>query len=89
MLDKQVNELENAIVRWHKDSAASQTLAQLPGIGPITASVLVASIGNAKNHYLRNYLGWRRMLERYGKGVNIKACLYEALGHPMQHVIRT
>ncbi len=49
MLDKQVNELEDAIVRWHKDSAASQTLAQLPGIGPITASALVASIGNAKN----------------------------------------
>jgi hypothetical protein len=40
-------------------------------------------------HYLRNYLGWRRMLERYGKGVNIKACLHEALGHPMQHVIGT
>ncbi|WP_270829256.1 IS110 family transposase [Aeromonas sp. QDB20] len=49
MLDMQVNELGDAIVRWHKDSAASQTLAQLPGIGPITASALVASIGNAKN----------------------------------------
>lgn len=49
MLDKQVNELEDSIVRWHKDSAASQTLTQLPGIGPITASALVASIGNAKN----------------------------------------
>ncbi|MFM5627372.1 IS1595 family transposase, partial [Aeromonas veronii] len=40
-------------------------------------------------HYLKNYLGWRRMLERYGKGVNIKACLHEALGRPMQHVIGT
>jgi transposase len=48
-LDKQVNELEEAIVRRHKDSTASQTLAQLPGIGPITASALVASIGNARN----------------------------------------
>ena len=48
-LDKQVNELEEAIVRWHRDSAASQTLAQLPGIGPITASALVASIGNARD----------------------------------------
>lgn len=47
-LDKQVNELEDAIIRWHKDSAASQTLAQLLGIDPITASALVASIGNAK-----------------------------------------
>jgi len=48
-LDKQVNELEEAIVRWHQDSAVSQKLAQLPGIGPITASALVASIGDAKN----------------------------------------
>jgi len=48
-LDKQVHELEEVIVRWHQDSAASQTLAQLPGIGPITASALVASIGNARN----------------------------------------
>ncbi|MEB8286282.1 IS1595 family transposase, partial [Aeromonas veronii] len=40
-------------------------------------------------HYLKNYLGWRRMLERYGRGVNIKACLHEALGRPMQHVIGT
>ena len=40
-------------------------------------------------HYLRNYLGWRRMLERYGKGVDIKHCLHEALGRPMQHVTGT
>lgn len=32
-------------------------------------------------HYLKNYLGWRMMLERYERGVNIKACLHEALGH--------
>lgn len=42
MLDKQVNKLEDAIFRWHKDSEARQTLAHLPGIGPITACVLVA-----------------------------------------------
>ncbi|MCC0180071.1 IS1595 family transposase [Aeromonas hydrophila] len=40
-------------------------------------------------HYLRNYLGWRRMLERYGREVNISRCLHEALGRPMQHVIGT
>lgn len=40
-------------------------------------------------HYLRNYLGWRRMLERYGREVNVPRCLHEALGRPMQHVIGT
>jgi hypothetical protein len=34
-------------------------------------------------NYLRNYLGWRRMLERYDKGVGIRDCLYEVLGRPM------
>jgi len=48
-LDKQVKELEEEIELWHRDSVASQKLAQLPGIGPITASALVASIGNAQN----------------------------------------
>lgn len=48
-LDKQVRELEDTIVRWHQECAVSQKLAQLPGIGPLTASALVASIGDAKN----------------------------------------
>ena len=48
-LDRQVVELETQIVRWHCQSAASSKLAQVPGIGPITASALVASLGDAKN----------------------------------------
>lgn len=48
-LDQQVSELEQQIQLWHRDSDASKRLAQIPGIGPITASALVASIGNASN----------------------------------------
>lgn len=48
-LDKQVHELEDTIVCWHHECAVSKKLAQLPGIGPLTASALVASIGDAKN----------------------------------------
>jgi hypothetical protein len=40
-------------------------------------------------HYLKNYLGWQRMLELYGQEVYVPRCLYEALGRPMQHVIGT
>jgi transposase len=43
-LDRQVDELESQIVKWHRQSDASSKLAQVPGIGPITASALVASI---------------------------------------------
>ena len=48
-LDKQVDELDAKIQQWHKASDASKKLAQIPGIGPITATALVASIGDAKS----------------------------------------
>lgn len=48
-LDRQVQELEVQVQAWHRNSAASRRLAQIPGIGPITASALVASIGDARN----------------------------------------
>jgi transposase len=48
-LDRQVSELEIQIQRGHRENEASKKLAQIPGIGPITASALVASIGDAKS----------------------------------------
>jgi transposase len=48
-LDRQVGEMEMQIQAWHRTNALSRKLEQIPGIGPITASALVASIGNAKN----------------------------------------
>ena len=48
-LDRQVKELEVQIQTWHRASVDSRKLAQIPGIGPISASALVASIGDGKN----------------------------------------
>jgi transposase len=48
-LGRQVDELESQIVKWHRQSDASSKLAKVPGIGPVTASALVASIGDAKS----------------------------------------
>jgi transposase len=48
-LDRQVEEIEAQIQAWHRNSELSMRLAQVPGIGPITASALVASVGDAKN----------------------------------------
>lgn len=48
-LDSQVTELEEEIARWHKENEASRRLAEVPGIGPLTASALVASVGDARN----------------------------------------
>ncbi|HJV72669.1 MAG TPA: IS110 family transposase [Noviherbaspirillum sp.] len=47
-LDQQVAELEKQIQLWHRQSEPSQRLAAIPGVGPITATALVASIGDAR-----------------------------------------
>jgi transposase len=47
-LDRQVVELEQQIQRWHRENEASRKLADIPGIGPITASALIASIGDVR-----------------------------------------
>jgi len=44
-----VQELEAQIVAWHRQSDLSRKLEQIPGIGPITACALVASLGDAKS----------------------------------------
>lgn len=46
-MDRQVNELEAQIRAWHNENAASVKLAEIPGIGPITASAIVATVGDA------------------------------------------
>lgn len=46
-LDRQVDELESQILLWHRENEASKRLAQIPGVGPITASALVATVGDA------------------------------------------
>lgn len=47
VLDQQVDELETQIKHWHKESELSRKLEAIPGIGPITASAIVATVGNA------------------------------------------
>jgi hypothetical protein len=48
-LDRQVKEFEREIVAWHRNSELSRKLDIIPGIGPLAASALVASIADARS----------------------------------------
>jgi transposase len=64
-LDRQVEELERAINAWHREDTASQHLQAIPGIGPLTASALVASVGDAKLfHNGRQFAAWLGLVPR-------------------------
>ncbi|MBT2303796.1 IS110 family transposase, partial [Variovorax paradoxus] len=71
-LGRQVEELEAQIQAWHRNSDLSSKLAQVPGIGPITASALVASIGDAKNFDGgRQLAAWLGLVPRQLRRVNL------------------
>ena len=46
-LKARIDSLEKEIVRWHRKNPESRRLATIPGIGPITASALSATITDA------------------------------------------
>ena len=47
-MDRQVKELEAQIQLWHRENEASRKLAEIPGLGPITASTIIATVGDAR-----------------------------------------
>lgn len=49
LLQDQILELDRQVMAWHRSNEASKRLATIPGIGPLAASALVASVGDASN----------------------------------------
>ena len=64
-LDRQVDEVEREINAWHREDVASRRLQAIPGIGPLTASALIASVGDAKVfHNGRQFAAWLGLVPR-------------------------
>ena len=58
-LGSRVKQIEAAILAWHKDNEASRRLATIPGIGPITASAIVATVTDPSQfHSARQFAAW-------------------------------
>lgn len=74
-LNRHVHELEMKIQGWHRSNEASQKLAAIPGIGPLTASALIASIGDAKNFKSgRELSAWLGLVPRQHSSGESKTC---------------
>lgn len=64
-MDRQVNELEKQINLWHRQNEASRKLADIPGIGPITASAIIATVGKAQEFKSgRQLAAWMGLVPR-------------------------
>jgi transposase len=45
-LQVRIKDIEDKIVAWHRADAASRRLATIPGVGPITASAMAATVSD-------------------------------------------
>ncbi len=64
-LKKEITALDQQMLVWHRSNADSQRLATVPGVGVVTASALVAAIGDGKQFRTgREFAAWLGMVPR-------------------------
>ena len=47
-LDRQIGQIERRLREWMKDDQAAKAIAAIPGVGLLTATATVATMGHAK-----------------------------------------
>jgi len=64
-LGERLREIDRAILAWHKDNEASRRLATIPGVGPITASAIAATVGDGRQFRSgRHFAAWLGLVPR-------------------------
>src|SRR5215831_11136626 len=64
-LKKQILEFDRMILAWHRCNQTSKRLNCIPGVGPLLAIALVASVGDAKSFRSgRNFAAWIGLVPR-------------------------
>ncbi len=64
-LDERVRQLDQVIERAAREDAVARRLQQIPGIGPVTATALVASVGDARQfRRARDMAAWLGLVPR-------------------------
>src|SRR2546430_17660626 len=58
-LKKQILEFDRMILAWHRNNQTSKRLNCIPGVGPLLATPLVASVGDPKSFRSgRSFSAW-------------------------------
>lgn len=73
-LDEHVVEIERRLRVWHQHDEASQRIATIPGVGVLTATAAIATMGDAKAFKSgREFAAWLGLVPRHtGTGGRVK-----------------
>src|SRR4029079_9773588 len=64
-LKASIEELERQLMGWHRSNPVSQRLATIPGIGPIIATAIAATVTEPDQFpSAREFAGWPRTGQR-------------------------
>lgn len=64
-LGERIGAVEARVIAWHKSSEISQRLASAPGVGPMTATALVAAVGDGRQFLsARHFAAWLGLTPR-------------------------
>ena len=73
-LDKEIGVIERRIKLWHRSNAASRQIAEIPGVGVLSATAVVAEIGDpAAFRSGREFAAWLGLVPRHsGTGGRVR-----------------
>jgi transposase len=64
-LDQQILEIERRLRQWHQQDVDSQRIAQIPGVGLLSATAAIATMGDAKAFKSgREFAAWLGLVPR-------------------------
>ena len=74
-LDREIGEIERRIKLWHRTNPASQRIAEIPGVGVLTATAVVAAMGDPSAFKSgREFAAWLGLVPRHRAPADGFAC---------------
>jgi transposase len=64
-VEQRIRAVDGQLVAWHRADETSQRLASIPGVGPVTASAIAATVGDASQFKSgREFAAWLGLTPR-------------------------